>query len=147
MVHNFHVLFSWIIWLSNPLFCLVADAQSTNVTIIGSPGGTPVDGSSNTYLYLISDSVTLTCTTDPPVSSASYRWDTDCTACFPYNQLTESVTTSSLTLNDAGTFTCTVIGDGGGISDPFTLRVSSKLIVIICYTVAMFYYFNCYTNR
>ena len=112
------------------LFCIGAGMQTFNsVTIINSPGGTLVDGLSNTFVYPILSSVTLSCTTDPPASSsATYQWDADCTACFPDSQVTENVTTSSLTTNDAGTFTCTVTdGSTPGVSSPFTLRVSCKL--------------------
>ena len=103
----------------------------TNVTIISSPAGTPVSGLTNTFEYRILSSVTLMCHTEPPASSsATFEWDDGgCTTCFPSNQTTQTVTESSLTLHDAGTFTCTGTesGNTASTSDPFILRVDCKL--------------------
>ena len=71
------------------------------------------------------------CHTEPPASSsATFEWDDGgCTTCFPSNQTTQTVTESSLTLHDAGTFTCTGTesGNTASTSGPFTLRVDCKL--------------------
>ena len=113
----------YIIYVGSPSF--------TNVTIISSPAGTPVSGSTNTFEYRILSSVNLTCYTEPAASSsATFVWDDGgCTTCFPSNQTTQTVAESSLTLHDAGTFTCTVTegGNTSNSSDPFTLRVDCKL--------------------
>ena len=99
-----------------------------DVTILNSPAGTPVNGSTNTFSYRILSSVTLTCDTDPaPTSSTSFTWTTvGCTACFPSGQVTEMVTESALTPEDAGTFTCTAAEANTVTSGPFTLVVDCK---------------------
>ena len=102
----------------------------TSATIISSPDGTLVSGSTNTYFYPILSSVNLTCDTVPSATSSTmFTWNvTGCTTCFPLNEMMQNVSASSLTPDDAGTFTCTA--DGGSTnatSDPFTLRVSCKL--------------------
>ena len=108
-----------------------ADAQAFNsVMIIASPPGTPYR--TNEFLYPILSSVTLTCTTDPPAPSASYRWNANCrrssTECFPYNQMTQSVSTDSLRYYDEGNFTCTANAGGGDYtSEPFIIYLTSKL--------------------
>ena len=113
----------------------------TNATIIISPAGTPESGSNNTYIYPILSSVTLTCDTVPPATpSTMFTWDTaGCTTCFPLNGTTQNVSTSSLTPDDAGTFTCTA--DGGSTnatSESFTLRVSCKLQqIVICILIEL----------
>ena len=105
-----------------------------NATITSIPTGTAVSGSTNTFVYIypILSNVTLTCTTDPsPTASTIFTWSivSGCTACFPLNGMAQNVTTSSLSPDDAGTFTCTADGGSGTntTSDPFTLRVSCKL--------------------
>ena len=79
-------------------------------------------------------SVTLTCDTVPSATSSTmFTWNTaGCTTCFPLNHVTQNVSTSSLTPDDAGTFTC--IADGGSTiatSNSFILRVSCKLQEIV----------------
>ena len=113
----------------------------TNATIISSSAGTLVSGSTNTYVYPILSSVTLTCDTVPPATSSTmFTWDTaGCTTCFPLNGATQNVSTSSLTPDDAGTFTCTA-DDGSDIatSESFTLRVSCKLQqIVICILIEL----------
>ena len=102
----------------------------TSVTIISSPVGTPVSGSPDTFIYPILSSVTLTCDTVPSATpSTMFTWNaTGCTTCFPLNEVTQNANISSLTLDDAGTFTCTA-DDGGDVatSNSFTLHVSCKL--------------------
>ena len=102
----------------------------TSATIISSPAGTPVSGSPNTFVYPILSSVTLTCDTVPPAASSTmFTWNAaGCTTCFPLNEVTQNANTSTLTPDDAGTFTCTA-DDGADVatSDSFTLRVSCKL--------------------
>jgi len=112
--------------------CIGACLQNfTRVTIISNPPGTAVDVSANTFVYPIMSSVTLTCTTDPlPTSNVTYAWMTSgCTTCFPNGATGQSATTSSLTSEDAGIFTCSA--DGGSNSPTssyqFTLHVSCKL--------------------
>ena len=111
------------------------------VTIVSSPAGTSVSGSTNTFDYLILSSVTLTCMVDPiPVAivDVSYSWNTTrCYTnnnyndgdprCFPYNQTTQNVTDDDVTAEDAGTITCTVTISGSDYtSGPFTLRISGE---------------------
>ena len=115
------------------LYCAGAGMQVfTNVTIVNSPAGTPVNGSTNTFSYRILSSVTLTCDTDPPASpSTNIGWPTDgCTGCFPSGQTNRMVNESVLTPVDAGTFTCSA-QEGGDTyySDPFTLVIDCKLII------------------
>ena len=112
--------------------CIGACLQNfTRVTIISNPPGTAVNGSANTFVYPIMSNITLTCTTDPlPTSNVTYAWMTSgCTTCFPNGATGQNATTSSLTSDDAGTFTCSA--DGGSNSPTssyqFTLRVSCKL--------------------
>ena len=117
------------------------DAPFT-VTIVSSPAGTPVNGSNNTFDYLILSDVTLTCNvTSYDVSSfnvTSYKWNTEgCytnpnfdsgnTSCFPHGQTTQNVTDDDVTAHDAGTITCTVtINSTNYTSVPFTLRISGE---------------------
>ena len=76
-----------------------------------------------------------------PSSSVTYRWNTArCYTnrkftggnpdCFPYDQITQSVTGNNLNAEDAGTITCTVtIGGSDYTSGPFTLRISGEQLV------------------
>ena len=109
------------------------DGQYT-VTIVSTPAGTPVSGSTNTFDYPILSNVTLTCMVDPsPPAGATYRWSTSCftndihtdQTCFPIGQTTQIVTGYHLLAEDAGPIACTVtIGGIDYASDLFTLRVS-----------------------
>ena len=109
------------------------------VTIVSSPAGTPVSGSTNTFDYPILSSVTLTCMVDPvPLISVMYSWDTtNCYTnagysggCFPDGQVTQSVTGNDVTAEDAGTITCTVTISGSDYtSEPFTLRISGEQLL------------------
>ena len=110
------------------------DGQYT-VTIVSTPAGTPVSGSTNTFDYPILSSVTLTCMVDPsPPASATYWWITETCftndrhntpTCFPAGQTTQSVTGYHLLAEDAGHIACAVsIGGVGYASDVFRLRVS-----------------------
>ena len=111
------------------------------VTIVSSPAGIPVSGSTNTFDYSILSNVTLTCMVNPlPQLSASYTWNTaQCYQhnaysgmCFAHNQRTQSITGTDLTAEDAGTITCTATINGMEYtSGPFTLRITGK---IICHT-------------
>ena len=121
------------------------------VTIVSSPAGTPVSGSTNTFDYPILSSVTLTCNIAAddglPVTVTSYQWDTaGCythsnrnggnPTCFPDGQTTQIVTDNDVNAEDAGTFTCTVTISGSDYtSGPFTLRISGEQLmhcVIAC---------------
>ena len=126
------------------------DSQFT-VTIVSSPAGTPVSGSTNTFDYPILSSVNLTCMVTPTPSSVTYRWNTnDCYTnskftgsnpqCFPHGQTTEIVTGNDLLAEDAGTITCTVTISGRDyISEPFTLRISGEQLVY-CVIACIVYY-------
>ena len=119
------------------------DSQTTfTVTIISSPGGTPVNGSNNTFDYPILSSVTLTCDVSSDDGSSftviSYQWNTEgCytnpnfndgnPSCFPHGQTTQTVTDDDVTANDAGSITCTVIINSMVYtSEPFTLGISGE---------------------
>ena len=115
------------------------------VTIVSSPNGTQVSGSTNKFDYPILSSVTLICNVVAddglPVTVTSYRWNTTgCYThpnrnngnpiCFPVNQTTQSVTGNDVTAEDAGTITCTVtINSSDYTSGPFTLRISGEQLV------------------
>ena len=114
------------------------------VTIVSSPAGTPVSGSTNTFDYPILSNVTLMCLLDPlPVINVTYSWNTTrCYTnpnyaggnprCFPNGQTTQNVTDSDVTAEDAGTITCTVtINSYVYTSEPFTLRVSGETASMI----------------
>ena len=109
--------------------------------IVSSPTGTPVSGSTNSFGYPVLSNLSLTCMVDPlPLISVSYRWNTTrCYThsnysngrprCFPRGQNSRVVTDDDLTAEDSGTITCTLILDGiDYTSDPFTLRISGKLM-------------------
>ena len=120
----------------------------SDVTIVSSPVGTPVSGSTNTFDYPILSSVSLTCMVNPtPSSSVTYRWNTTgCynnsqftpsnPECFPHNQTAQNVTGNDLNAEDAGTITCTVTISGSDYtSDPFTLHISGEQLlycIIVC---------------
>ena len=121
------------------------------VTIINSPAGTPVSGSTNTFDYPILSNVTLTCMVNPtPSSSITYRWNTDdCyinsqftlsnPECFPHGQTTQNVTGNDLNAEDAGTITCTVTISGSDYtSEPFTLRISGEQLVYCVITCIVY---------
>ena len=116
------------------------DGQYT-VTIVSTPAGTPVSGSTNTFDYPILSSVTLTCMVTSndgsPVTVTGYSWDTTgCyvnsnfmgignVRCFPRNQVTQSVSEDAVLARDAGTVRCTAVTNSGSFtSGPFTLRIS-----------------------
>ena len=122
---------------------LGANSQTTfTVTIVSSPAGTPVNGSTNTFDYPILSSVTLTCNVTSDDGSSftvtSYQWNTDgCYThpdfhggspnCFPVDQVVQSVTDDDIVAEDAGTFTCTVTINGNNYtSELFILRVSGE---------------------
>ena len=120
----------------------VDNQTAFTVTIISSPAGIPVNGSTNTFDYPILSSVTLTCdvTSDDDFSFnvTSYQWNTEgCytnrnfnggyPGCFPHGQITQNVTDDDVTAEDAGTITCTVtINNTNYTSEPFTLRISGE---------------------
>ena len=129
-----------------------ADSQFT-VTIVSSPAGTPVRGSTNTFDYPILSSVTLTCNVISHDTSSftetSYQWNTDgcythtqftgsSPQCFPHGKITQNVTGNDLNAGDAGTITCTAKINGTKYtSEPFTLRISGKQLVY-CVVASMF---------
>ena len=123
------------------------DGQTT-VTIVSTPAGTPVSGSTNTFDYPILSSVTLTCNVTSSDGSTptvtGYSWDTTgCFAddrgmrrCFPVGQTTQSVSEDDVFAKDAGTVRCTaVIGSDSFTSEPFTLRISGMFIVVFACTL------------
>ena len=111
------------------------------VTIVSTPAGTPVSGSTNTFDYPILSSVTLTCMVTSndgsPFTVTNYQWNTtgcftnnvhDIPTCFPTGQTTQNVAGDDLTAEDAGTITCTAtIGGDDYTSEPLTLRISGNL--------------------
>ena len=110
------------------------------VTIVSTPAGTPVNGSTNTFDFPILSSVTLTCNVTSDNGSLftvdSYSWDTSgCFAddrgtrrCFPIGQTTETVSEDDVFAKDAGTVRCTaIINSGSFTSGPFTLRISGTV--------------------
>ena len=128
----------------------VDNQTAFTVTIISSPAGIPVNGSTNTFDYPILSSVTLTCdvTSDDGFSFnvTSYQWNTDLCytnrnfsdgnpGCFPHGQITQNVTDDDVTAEDAGTITCTVtINNTNYTSEPFTLRISGEHLQLVCCT-------------
>jgi len=110
------------------------------VTLVNTPAGTPVSGSTNTFDYPILSRVTLTCMVDLSGLSlpngTSFQWNTggcftndfnSIPMCFPVGQTTQSVTGNNLLAEDAGTITCTVtIGGVDYTSGPLTLRISGN---------------------
>ena len=122
---------------------IVSDVSDVTVTIVSSPAGTPVSGSTNTFGYPILSSVTLTCMVslsngEALTGTATYQWDTTgCytntghnsgnPTCFPTGQTTQNVTDNNLLADDAGTITCTVTVSGVDFtSDPLILRISGE---------------------
>ena len=133
----------------------IFDYTAPTVTIVSSPAGTPVSGSTNTFDYPILSSVTLTCMVDPlpPPSlsiDVSYQWNTSgCyinpafnsgnPRCFPYGNTSQSVTGNDLNAEDAGTITCTVTISGSDYtSEPFTLRISGEQLVYCVITCIVY---------
>ena len=127
------------------------DYTAISITIVSSPLGTPVSGSTSTFDYPILSSVTLTCMVNPtPSSSVTYQWDTTgCYSnskftgsnpeCFPHGQTTQNVTGNNLNAEDAGTITCTVTISGGDYtSGPFTLRISGEQLVYCVITCIVY---------
>ena len=116
------------------------------VSIVSSPAGTSVSGSTNTFDYPILSSVTLTCNVASIDGSSftvtSYQWNTaGCynnskftgsnPECFPHGQTTQNVTGNDLNAEDTGTITCTVTISGSDYtSEPFTLRISGEQLVL-----------------
>ena len=117
------------------LYCTGVDSQT--VTIVSTPAGTSVSGSTNTFYYPILSSVTLTCMVTSndgsPVTVTGYSWNTTgCyinsrgeNRCFPVGKNTASVSKDSLLAIDSGTITCTAtISDTDFTSQSLTLRIS-----------------------
>ncbi|XP_065896332.1 mucin-2-like [Dysidea avara] len=126
------------------MFLIVSDVSDVTVTIVSSPAGTPVSGSTNTFDYPILSSVTLTCMVtlfNGGIYTGPYQWNTTgCytntahnsgdPTCFPTGQTTQNVTDNNLLADDAGTITCTVtVNDVDYTSDPLTLRLSGAEVV------------------
>ena len=142
-------------------FYIGVDGQTTyTVTIVSSPAGTLVNGSTNTFDYPILSNVTLTCDVTSSNGSSftvtAYRWNTTgCytdpylntsnPTCFPHNQTTQNVSDDDVTSEDAGTITCTVTISGSQYtSEPFTLRISGEhlwLLYCILYFTACYHCF------
>ena len=143
--------------------CTGVDGQSSGagpftVTIVSSPTGTPVSGSTYTFDYPILSSVALTCNVISNDGSSftvtSYRWNTtECYThsdrysgnprCFPYGQTTQNVTDDDVNAEDAGTITCTVTINGSDYtSEAFTLRISGEQLVY-CVITCMVYCKQC----
>ena len=123
------------------------DDQYT-VTIVSTPAGTPVSGSTNTFYYPILSSVTLTCMVTSNDGSTftmtGYSWDTTgCyyddfgnVRCFPNGQTMQSVSEDALSARDAGTVRCTaLINRISFTSGPFTLRISGTYMSIVKFKI------------
>ena len=116
------------------------DGQYT-VTIVSTPAGTPVSGSTNTFDYPILSNVTLTCMVDPlPPADATYRWSTSCftndrhtdQTCFPVGQTAQNVTGYHLLAEDAGFIGCAVIiGGDEYVSNVYRLRITGSYVIIL----------------
>ena len=130
---------------------ILSGVDSQTVTIISSPAGTPVSGSTNTFDYPILSNIILTCMVNPtPSSSVTYQWNTDdCYTnaqftgsnpqCFLHGQTTQNVTGNDLNAEDAGTITCTVTINGSDYtSEPFTLRISGEQLVCCVITCIVY---------
>ena len=112
--------------------------QKQGVTVVRSPAGIPVSGSTNTFYYPILSSITLRCSVTPSdgltPAVTDYQWNTEgcftndhhrTPTCFPANQRTQSVTGNNVLAKDAGTITCTVtIGGVNYTSGSLTLLIS-----------------------
>ena len=135
----------------------ITGTDGQTVTIVSTPAGTPVSGSTNTFDYPILSSVTLTCMLDPSPSGTStvtYSWSiAGCYRtingqrnCFPEDQTTQNVTGNNLLADDAGTITCTVTIDGTPTtSSQFTLRISGIYIsyYIVVYDPLQMWVYAC----
>ena len=139
------------------------DGQTTyTVTIVSSPAGIPVNGSTNTFDYPILSNVTLTCNVTSNDGSSftvtSYQWNTaGCythpnvnggnPSCFPDGQTTQNVSDDDVTAEDAGTITCTATISGSQYtSGPFTLRISGEhlwLVYCIIHATVVLYTICC----
>jgi len=119
--------------------CIAGTNGQYTVTIVSTPAGTPVSGSTNTFDYPILSNVTLTCMVDPsPPADATYLWNTGgcftndvhtTTTCFATGLTTRIVTGYHLLAEDAGPIACTVtIGGVDYGSDVSRLRVSGMHI-------------------
>ena len=130
---------------------ILSGVDSQTVTIVSSPAGTPVSGSTNTFDYPILSNVTLTCMVNPtPSSSVTYQWNTTgCYTsfyftgsnpqCFPHGQTAQIVSDDYLNAEDAGTITCTVAINGSNYtSEPFTLRISGEQLVYCVITCIVY---------
>ena len=122
------------------------------VTIVSSPAGTPVSGSTNTFDYPILSNVALTCMVEPSsLTVTSYQWNTaGCYTnsqftgsnpeCFPRGQrMQQNVTGNDLNAEDAGTITCTAtVNNVPYTSEPFTLRISGEQLVYCVITCIVY---------
>ena len=142
---------------------LGVDGQTTyTVTIVSSPAGIPVNGSTNTFDYPILSNVTLTCNVTSNDGSlftvTPYHWNTaGCYThpnvndgnpnCFPRGQTTQSVSDDDVTAEDAGTISCTATISGSQYtSGPFTLRISGEhlwLVYCIIHATVVLYTICC----
>ena len=122
-----------------------------NVTIVSTPAGTPVSGSTNTFYYPILSSVTLTCMVTSndgsPVTVTGYSWDTTgcftddhgMVRCFPNGKTTQNVSEDAVLARDAGTVRCTADINGNlFMSVPFTLRISGVYVQLCAFVVILY---------
>lgn len=131
---------------------------NADARIESSPSGDPVTGSSNTFVYPILSTVTLSCITNPPPPQSfgvTYMWNTlQCYTnynydnwapenCFPYGRTTSAVIIEDARAEHAVTITCTVTYDGMSVtSDPFTLHISGAVCVSIfktCFKLCVYH--------
>ena len=153
IVGYYLVLMHKAILTINGMYFSDVDSQFT-VSIVSSPAGTPVSGSTNTFDYPILSSVTLTCNVTSNDGSSftvtSYQWNTtgcynnskftgNNPQCFPHGQITQNVTGNNLNAEDAGTIACTAMINGRPYhSETVTLRISGEQLVYCVITCIVY---------
>ena len=92
--------------------------------MISDPPGSFINGSDNSFGYLVGSDVNLTCLVTPtPPSDSEYSWSCS-TGCFFDMEIEQSVNVSELELTDEGVLNCSVMIDGVEFfSDPYELVV------------------------
>ena len=92
--------------------------------MISDPPGSFINGSDNSFGYLVGSDVNLTCLVTPtPPSDSEYSWSCS-TGCFVDMEIEQSVNVSELEVTDEGVLNCFVMIDGVEFfSDPYELVV------------------------
>ena len=111
--------------------------------MISDPPGSFINGSDNSFGYLVGSNVNLTCLVTPtPPSDSEYSWSCS-TGCFVDMEIEQSVNVSGLEVTDEGVLNCSVMIDGiEFVSSLFQLVISGKLSIrthyynsVSCYQV------------